>query len=135
MADTVVIEDGGDAGSSAEFNAGVATATAAQAAGEAAEAVATAEGATRAAGDAVDIAVDAEGTAWDARIAVDDLRGYTDGQLGEIRALLDERLPAAAPAVVVEEKLEVPAPEPKSDKTATPEPAGGEQRKKDLWWG
>lgn len=77
-----VTEENTAAGGDASFQAGVAAATAVNAAEDAQEAQDTAEGAQATAETAVDIAVGADSTAWAARADVDAL-GY------ELRERLD----------------------------------------------
>lgn len=71
---------------SADFAAGVATATAAQATEDAAEAEVVAESAAAVAETAVEIAVAAEDAAWDARAAIEDLRFEVMARFDELTA-------------------------------------------------
>lgn len=78
------IDTAGDAGP--EFAAGVATATAAQAAEDAAEAESAAEVALIVAEGAAETAGAAEAAAWDARTAIDDLRFEMNSRFDELAA-------------------------------------------------
>jgi hypothetical protein len=84
---------------SAEFAAGVATATAAQASEDATEAEVIAEGAASTAEVAIEIASEAESAAWDARAAIEDLRSEMAARFDELGARISVAEVVAVEAV------------------------------------
>lgn len=122
-------------GGSADFAAGVATATAAQASQDADEAQEAAEAAEGTASAAVSIAASAEETAWDARAAVNDLDYRITERLDEIAARL-ENIPADKPsddgAPPAPERREEPKEEPKPKEQKESSEAGYGSKK---WFG
>lgn len=112
----VISEDdqGGGAGPDAgtAFAAGVASATAAQASEDAEAAEQVAEAAEQRADMAQDAAARAEADSWDARTAVDGLRGEFAGALESLRAEVEDRLSAPqTDAGAGEGETEAPPPE------------------------
>lgn len=105
---TVITSDGGNDDTATAFAAGVATATAAQATEDAAEAGAQAETAEIIADSAAQQAAVASETAWDARSAVDQLAATNAQQFAEIR---DALAVLATPATIAQEEDDM-APEP-----------------------
>lgn len=118
----------------AAFAAGMATATAEQAAEQAASAeyraAAAEDQAALAADAALRAAAEAETDAWSARAAVDELRGEVFGRLDELADLL--RGGGGKPAAAGESDADVPAPERKEAKPADPAaapPAGDDKER------